>query len=248
MTDSVTRRGALGLGLTAVGFAATSCAARAAAQPPERAPSQSGQRELANAPAQHDVVPLPFDAAKLAGLSMKLLTLHHDKNYGGAVKKLNLIRSKLPTADASQSGSYWSEFGTLKAGEAAARNSALLHELYFANLVGPGQRPPPGIGQALAQRFGSVDSAIDRINACGKATGGWVILALDRSSRTIEIVPTDGHRGGAWHAEALIVLDVFEHSYALDYGPDKGSYLAAFFNNLNWVEVGKRFDAASQRG
>lgn len=189
---------------------------------------------------------LPFDPAKLDGLSDKLLTLHHAKNYGGAVGKLNAIRGKLQTADVTQAGSYWSEYGTLKAGEAAARNSALLHELYFGNLIGPGKRPPAGIAEALGQRFGSVEAAIAQMTACGKATGGWVVLAFDGVSRTLEVIPTDGHRGGAWNAEALIVLDVFEHAYALDYGPDKAAYLNAFFTNLHWDEVERRFAVAER--
>ena len=188
------------------------------------------------------------DATKFEGLSEKLLTMHHQKNYAGAVKKLNLIRGKLQSADAESSGSYWSEFGTLKAGEAAARNSALLHELYFSNMIGGGNEVPPALGTALSSRFGSLDAAVKRMRGCAKATSGWVILAIDRTSRTIEIVQTAGHAGGAWHAEALIVLDVFEHSYAIDYGPDKDGYLDAFFKNLNWVEIGERFDAALARG
>lgn len=248
MEKDLTRRRALSLGLATTGWVMTACEPRAAAQSQPKAPApKEKEPALSKTPPEHAVVPLPFDANKLDGLSEKLLTLHHDKNYAGAVKKLNMIREKLGTSDTSQSGSYWSEYGTLKAGEAAARNSALLHELYFANLIGPGQTPPAGVGKALGDRFGSVEAALEQMKACGKATGGWVILALDRASRTIEVVPTTGHRGGAWHCEALIVLDVFEHSFALDYGPDKGSYLDAFFRNLSWVEIGKRFDAAMQR-
>ena len=239
----VSRRMSLGFGVAAAGAALTSCTTRAAAKNPQDADPAVPQQPLA-APATKQLVPLPFDAAKLEGMSSRLLTLHHDKNYAGAVKKLNAIRNKLASADASASGSYWSEYGTLKGGEAAARNSALLHEFYFANIIGPGQTAPPALATALGQRFGSVEGMVKQMKACGKATSGWVVLAFDTASRTIEVVPTDGHRGGAWHAEALVVLDVFEHSYALDFGPDKGSYLNAFFNNLNWTEVGGRFDRA----
>lgn len=250
MKNDMTRRFALNLGLSAAGLAVTSCAAPAAAQPKAKpAPPPPARRlSLLAAPEEKKVVPLPFDATKFEGLSEKLLTMHHQKNYAGAVKKLNLIRGKLQSADAESSGSYWSEFGTLKAGEAAARNSALLHELYFSNMIGGGNEVPPALGTALSSRFGSLDAAVKRMRGCAKATSGWVILAIDRTSRTIEIVQTAGHAGGAWHAEALIVLDVFEHSYAIDYGPDKDGYLDAFFKNLSWVEIGERFDAALARG
>ena len=201
------------------------------------APSQQPTRR---APPPKQLVALPFDAAKLSGLSAKLITLHHDKNYAGAVKKLNLIRTQLGAADIGQAGSYWSQYGTLKAGEAAARNSALLHELYFENLAPAGQTPSPLVSKVMGQRFGGVDSMIQHMTGCAKATGGWVVLAFDATSDTIEVVPTAGHRGGMWHAAVLLVLDVFEHSYALDYGPNKGAYLSAFFRNINWQVVHSR--------
>ena len=202
---------------------------------------------LLSVPAEKELVALPFDATKFEGLSAELLTKHHDKNYAGAVKKLRLIRSKLQTANASEAASYWSEYGTLKAGEAAARNSALLHELYFANLTGGGSPVPPRLRSALTSRFGSQDRLQELVRGCAKATAGWVIVAVDRSTRTIEVIQTDGHRGGAWQTEALLVLDVFEHSYALDYGPNKVAYLDAFFKNLHWTEVGRRLDTALAR-
>ncbi len=245
MNDEVKRRDAIEWGLSAAaGVALTACSGPADAQAPKTTTPNKDATSLLGAAPKHEVVALPFDVVKLAGLSSKLITLHHDKNYTGAVNKLNTIRGKLGASDPSQSGSYWSEYGTLKAGESAARNSALLHELYFGNLVGPGQTPPAALAKALGDRFGSVDAAIEQVRACAKATGGWVVLALDKSSRTIEVVPTSGHAGGAWNPEALLVLDVFEHAYAFDYGPDKGSYLDAFFNNLHWTEIGRRFDAA----
>jgi Fe-Mn family superoxide dismutase len=244
MKEEMTRRLALNLGLSAAGIAVASCAAPADARPTPTTAAAPQPLSLLAAPAQKQLVPLPFDATKFEGLSEQLLTSHHHKNYAGAVKKLNLIRGKLGGADVSKAGSYWSEYGTLKAGEAGARNSALLHELYFANMIGGGNAVPVALGTALASRFGSLDAAVELMRGCAKATGGWVILAIDRTSRTIELVQTDGHRGGAWHAEALIVLDVFEHSYAIDYGPNKGGYLDAFFKNVHWVEVGRRFDAA----
>ncbi len=199
---------------------------------------------LMSKPAEKALVPLPFDATQLKGLSAELLTKHHDKNYAGAVKKLRLIRSKLETANASQAASYWSEYGTLKAGEAAARNSALLHELYFANLSAGTSPLPARLRSAIVSRFGSLDRMQELVRGCAKATSGWVIVAVDRSSNSIEVIQTDGHSGGAWHAHALLVLDVFEHSYALDFGPDKAAYLDAFFQNVHWTEVGRRLDTA----
>jgi Fe-Mn family superoxide dismutase len=263
MKQQLSRRSLIDVGLSAAGLLLASCAAPAAAQPKPgaasgnaapgsgqvRQKSAAGPRlTLAAAPAEKHVVPLPWSPSSLPGLSEKLLTMHHEKNYGGAVKKLNEIRSKLAAADPDQSGSYWSEYGTLRGAEASARNSALLHELYFANLGGAGAEPPAALATALGARFGSVEKAVKHMRGSAMATNGWVILAVDRASSTIELVQTEGHAGGAWHAEALLVLDMFEHAYAIDYGPNKGPYLDAFFKNVHWVEVGRRLDAALSRG
>ena len=249
ITTTITRRGALNLGFSAVGVAVASCAGPAAAKPEGQAPTATSSRpSLLPKPVEKALVPLPFDATQFSGLSAELLTKHHDRNYAGAVKKLRFIQSKLETAHVRDAGSYWSEYGTLKDGEAAARNSALLHELYFANLIGGASPLPARLRSAIVSRFGSLDRMQELVRGCAKATSGWVIVAVDRSSNTIEVIPTKGHSGGAWHAHALLVLDVFEHSYALDYGPDKGAYLDAFFKNIHWQEVGKRLDAALASG
>lgn len=75
------------------------------------------------APAERAIVPLPYAAGALPGLSARLLTSHHDNNYGGAVRKLNEIRQQLASADPGHAGGYWSLYGSLKAAELAARNS-----------------------------------------------------------------------------------------------------------------------------
>lgn len=230
MSEIVTRRTALGIGLAAIGTAAAS---RDAIAKPTAAKSRVRK-----------IAPLPPDARNLRGLSDRLIATHHAKNYSGAVKQLNGIRAKLEGADPKKAASYWSEYGTLKAGEAAARNSAVLHELYFANLSPKKNPMPKPLRAALKARFGGWERLVEHMRGCAKSTSGWVLLALDHDTNALEIVPTSGHAGGAWHMTPLLVLDVFEHSYAIDYGPDKGAYLDAFFDNVAWMEVGRRYEKA----
>jgi Fe-Mn family superoxide dismutase len=240
MEQPFDRRAALHVGIAGAAAALASCAATAGAEPPRLA--------LQAAPAEKKLVPLPFAPGSLAGLSEKLITEHHGKNYASAVKKLNETRARLATADPDKSGPYWSEYGSLKAAEHTARNSALLHELYFANLGGAGAAPPAALATALAARFGSLARMEQLVRGAALATNGWVVVAIDRSSATIEVVQTEGHAVGAWNAEALLVLDMFEHAYAIDFGAAKVPYLDAFFKNVAWAEVGKRFEAAIARG
>jgi len=236
------------------GVAATVAAAtllprgEAEAQP---RPSQRHAAPLRAAAGEKAVLPLPFAPGALLGLSERLLRSHHENNYAGAVRKLNEIRQQLAAADPDAAGGYWSLFGSLKDAELAARNSAYLHELYFANLAPPapgdgGVAVPAALAEALAARFGSVERFGAVLRGAGKASSGWVVLALDTASRTLEVVQTNGHAFGAWDAAPLVVLDMFEHAYAIDHGAAKGPYLDAFWRNLRWSEVERRLTRALQ--
>lgn len=202
---------------------------------------------LSPSPAVAAIAPLPFAPASLPGLSERMLVSHHDNNYGGAVRKLNEIRTQLAGADPAQSGAYWSLYGSLKAAELAARNSAVLHELYFANLA-PGQQPPAALATMITQRFGSLDRLRSQMLGAAKAANGWVVLVADGVTRTLEIVQTESHAMGGWSATPLLVLDVYEHAYAIDYGANKPGYLDAVWRNVGWSVVHERATRALARG
>jgi Fe-Mn family superoxide dismutase len=204
------------------------------------------QSTLLATPAEKTLVPLPFAAGSLDGLSERLITSHHDNNYAAAVRKLNEIRTQLNSADPSQAGGYWSLYGSLKAAELAARNSSLLHELYFGNLA-PHEQAPAPVAEMISQRFGSMERFTALMRGAGQAASGWVVLVADPTSRTLEIVSTEGHAFGAWEAAPLLVLDVFEHAFAIDFGANKGGYIDAFFRNVKWSEVATRATRAIGR-
>ncbi|MBI5515299.1 MAG: superoxide dismutase [Deltaproteobacteria bacterium] len=243
--DTIDRR-SFGAGLaTAVAAAALLRDREAEAQP---RPSPA----LAPTPPERPVAPLPFPAGGLQGLSERLLRSHHENNYAGAVRKLNEIRRQLAAADPEQAGGYWSLYGSLKAAELAARNSALLHELYFANLGPPpagdaGVALPAILGALVAARFGSLERLQALLRGAAKASNGWVVLVTDPASRTLEVVQTEGHAFGAWEASPLLVLDLYEHAYALDFGADKGAYFTAVWRNVRWDEVHRRATQALGR-
>lgn len=248
MKDEIDRR-AFGAGVVATVATAALLRGEDAEGQPRTRPQAP---ELATAPPEKPLVPLPFAPGALPGLSERLLRSHHENNYGGAVRKLNEIRRQLGSADPDQAGGYWSMYGTLKASELSARNSALLHELYFANLAPPsapdaGVAVPAGLGRLLAARFGSFDRFQAQFRGAAKAASGWVVLVTDPVSRTLEVVQTEGHAFGTWEAAPLLVLDVFEHAYAIDYGADKGAYFGAFWRNVHWAEVDRRTTRALGR-
>jgi Fe-Mn family superoxide dismutase len=194
---------------------------------------------------------LPFEPASLRGLSEKLLTSHHQNNYGGAVKRLNVIRAQLAQAPFATLSGY--QLNGLKREELIATNSMLLHELYFGSLGGDGTTMVPAMALALAANFGSVERWREEFVAMGNALGGgsgWVLLAFQ---------PRDGTLVNQWaadHAHALaggmpiLALDMYEHAYHLDFGATAGAYVDAYMDNLDWASVYERYqravDGASQ--
>ena len=191
------------------------------------------------------IKPLPIDLATLRGLSSELIESHHQNNYGGAVKRLNAIRHEL--AGLSYTNAPGFQLNGLKREELIATNSMLLHELYFDSLGGDGVTMEPPMNLALAANFGGFERWRDEFVAMGKALGGgsgWVLLTFQ---------PRDGtllNQWGADHTHAvaggvpILALDMYEHSYHIDFGSAVGAYIDAFMQNIDWARVYLRYQTA----
>jgi len=190
---------------------------------------------------EHQVRPLPFDPASLTGLSEKLITSHHQNNYAGAVKRLNLIQQQIGTLP-KDAAPY--QMGSLKREELIATNSMLLHEAYFANLGGKG--PATGAFAALAKTaYGSLDTWEQDFRLTGQSLAGgsgWVIVAYDRETKSLHNWWAFDHTHGVAAGIPVLVMDMYEHSYQMDYGANAKGYIDAFFQNVRWDEVNKRLD------
>jgi len=186
-------------------------------------------------------VALPFDPKAIAGLSEKLLTSHHDNNYVGAVKRLGAIDAQLAGLDMASAPGFL--LNGLKREQLIAWNSMVLHEIYFSGLGAP-NRPGAALAAAIERDFGSEARWRAEFTAMGKALGGgsgWVVLT--RSNR-------DGRLVNQWAADhtmalaggtPIMVLDMFEHAYAMDYGAKAAAYVDAVVATLNWSAADKRF-------
>jgi len=192
-----------------------------------------------------EVQPLPFDAQKLRGLSARLVESHHRNNYGGAVKRLQAIRDKLGELDWPAAPGF--VLNGLKREELIALNSMFLHELYFASLGGDGVLPLGGLSVAIARDFGSVERWRGEFMALALALGGgagWAMLSWSaRENRLLNHWAAD-HAHQLSGATPILALDMYEHSYHLDYGSDAKSYIAAFMDNILWSAVSERYVAA----
>lgn len=182
------------------------------------------------------VKPLPFDPSKLKGLSEKLLVSHHDNNYAGAVKNLIKTEDELARLKPDAPGFV---VGGLRERQLSFHNSMTLHELYFGNLGGDGKQ-----SGALAKDLPSGWEATFRATALSLAGGsGWVTVSLHFLTGELLTAWSGSHTQAPAAALPLLVCDLYEHSYAIDYGAATAKYVDAFFANLQWEEVERRYAA-----
>jgi Fe-Mn family superoxide dismutase len=226
---------------TIAGLAVVGLAARGgrAAEDPGLAPAAQNV-----APGQHQPLPLPFDAKRLRGLSERLLVSHHENNYGGALRNLNAVERELARVTQDTPGFV---VAGLRERELSFTNSVILHERYFANLGGDG-RPAGAVKEAIAAAFGGFArfEELFRATALSLAGGsGWTILDLDFSTGALRIFAAGNHTQSVAFGAPLLVLDMYEHAYTLDYGAAAAKYVDAFFGNVAWSEVDGRHGRAN---
>lgn len=234
---SVLQRSSLG----ALGCLLPGCATAGSPAAASRPTTEKSDAPTAAAP--HPPAPLPFDPTKLPGLSERLLTSHHDNNYVGAVKKLNAARGKLADLPADASGFA---LRGLAQSELEFTHSVALHELYFANLAGGGSSGSK-TQDLLSAHFGSRGAWEQRFVALARSLGGgsgWAILEYDLHQNAPRMYVAGDHSQGLSTGIPLLVLDMYEHSYHMDYGTAAAKYIDAFFANLHWEEVDARTEAA----
>jgi superoxide dismutase, Fe-Mn family len=188
---------------------------------------------------------LPFDPAALSGLSPKLLTSHHQNNYGGAVKRLNVIRTQLAATAFTAAPGF--QLNGLKREELIATNSMLLHELYFGSLGGDGTTMEPAMKAALSAHFGSVERWREEFVAMGKALGGgsgWVLLVFQPREGTLVNQWAADHTHVLAGGMPLLALDMYEHAYHMEFGAAAAAYVDAFMANIDWAQVHNRYQNA----
>jgi Fe-Mn family superoxide dismutase len=197
---------------------------------------------------QHQPKPLPFDPAKLNGISEKLIRSHHENNYTGAVKALNAVEQRL---DAMMKDKDLPAFiyGDLKREELVRTGSMILHEYYFGNLGGNGQSGG-AVLDLIKQWFGSYEQWEAEFKRTASALGGgsgWVVLAYNSHTSEVHNYWAWDHMHNAPLSRPLLVLDMYEHAYQMDYGAAAAKYIDAFMQNVKWEEVNRRAEEASAR-
>jgi len=199
-------------------------------------------------PATSAMKPLGCDPQRIKGMSEKLIVSHYENNYGGAVKRLNLIAEQLAGLDFNAAANF--VINGLKREELIATNSMILHELFFDGL-GDESDPGKDLSAAIARDFGSFDRWRAEFIAMGKALGGgsgWVLLSYS---------PRDGKLVNQWAADhchtlaggqPILALDMYEHSYHIDYGAKAATYVDTYMHAIRWSNADRLFASfASKR-
>ena len=191
-----------------------------------------------------------FNLSELQGISDKTLEMHF-KLYEGYVKSVNQLNEKIANvlADGKVDQEEVPAYSELTRRLGFEYNGMVLHEYYFGNLKGGGPgNPAKGFVSAAENTFGSYDLWKTDFVSVGKMRGvGWAICYQDPNSRAISNHWITLHESGNVSGfNPILVMDVWEHAFLLDYDPaDRPKYIDAFFSNVDWSAVQKRLDRAS---
>ncbi len=177
----------------------------------------------------------------MKGFSDTLLT-NHFTLYQGYVTNTNRLLDSL-SAMLKEGRTAAPEYAELKRRLGFELNGMRLHEYYFENLGGKGPLDKSGkLARKLAEEFGSYDNWEKDFRATAAMRGiGWAILYQDNvAGRLINQWVNEHETGHLAGGAPLLVLDVFEHAFMIDYGLKRADYIGAFFNNINWSVVEAR--------
>ncbi|UPK30896.1 superoxide dismutase [Bradyrhizobium sp. 195] len=190
----------------------------------------------------YETKPLPFDPKSISGISERVLVSHHENNYGGAVKRLNAIAAQLAELDFAKAPNF--VINGLKREELIASNSMILHEIYFDGLGGA-SKPGGALADAITRDFGSVERWRAEFAAMGKAEGGgsgWVILSYSPRDRRLINQWAADHTTTLAGGRPVLVLDMYEHAYHMDFGAAVGRYVDVYMEAIRWENAAKLYD------
>jgi Fe-Mn family superoxide dismutase len=188
--------------------------------------------------------PLPYDYDALEPhISEQVLTWHHDTHHQGYVDGWNEAEETL-----AENREHGTTDGSADALRAVSHNGSghVLHTLFWESMSPEGGSEPSGdLADRIAEDFGSYEAWRQEFEAAASAASGWALLVYDSHSNRLRNLVVDNHDEGAlWGSHPVLALDVWEHSYYYDYGPDRGSFVDAFFEVVDWDEPAARYEQA----
>ena len=194
----------------------------------------------------HSLPDLPYAYNALEPfLTAETMHLHHDKHHAGYVNGLNDAEEKLGKAQKAD------DFASIRAlCDAISFNYSghVLHSLFWTNMSPQGGGKPVGaLADQIAADFGSFDVFRAQFLATANAVqgSGWGMLAWQPTGQRLVALQAEKHQNMAeWGAVPVLVLDVWEHAYYLQYQNRRTEYTARFLDVVNWVDVAQRLGKA----
>lgn len=196
--------------------------------------------------ADYSLPDLPYDYSALEPyISGEIMELHHDKHHSTYVKGINTAVEQLAEARDAES------FGTLSTLEknlAFHLGGHVNHSVFWPNMSPDGGDKPTGeLAQVIEQYFGGFDKfrAHFEANALGVQGSGWSVLTWDMVAQRPFIIQHFDHQGNVPICMVpLLMLDMWEHAYYLQYKNDKATFVKQWWNIVNWADVQSRFEKA----
>ena len=200
--------------------------------------------------ADYTLPELPYDYAALEpSISGRIMELHHGKHHKAYVDGANTAIAKL--AEARESGDF-ANINKLEKDLAFNLAGHVNHTVFWTNLSPDGGDKPTGeLAAAIDDNFGSFDKFVAHFTAAaaGIQGSGWGALVWDSLGSKLLVQQYYDHQGNfATGTVPLLLLDMWEHAFYLDYVNVKADYVKAFWNIANWADAGARFEAARSGG
>lgn len=168
----------------------------------------------------------------------------HFKLYQGYVANTNKELEKMSAL--AEAGDFGTEYAEIKRRFGWEFDGMRMHELYFENLSKEKKEldSSSALAKKIDEQFGSYENWAKEFQATGALRGiGWAVFCYDkRGDRLFNIWVNEHDAGQVVGVTPLLVMDVFEHAFVFDYGMNRGDYIKAFMNAINWEEVSSRFE------
>jgi Fe-Mn family superoxide dismutase len=189
---------------------------------------------------------LPYDHGALEPhLSARILELHHGKHHAAYVSGANKVQQQLADARASKD---FDAINQLQKNLAFHLSGHVLHSLFWKNMSPDGGGAPEGeLGAAIDEYFGDFDAFKAQLSAAAENVqgSGWGAMSWDPVGQALIIEQVYDHQGNVGQGgPPLLVLDMWEHAYYLQYENRKTEWVQAFWEIVNWPDVADRFTKA----
>jgi Fe-Mn family superoxide dismutase len=191
-------------------------------------------------------LPYGYDALE-PHIDARIMELHHDKHHQGYVDGANAALEKL---ESMREGGDFGDTRAVKRSLAFNLSGHVNHTVFWENMSPDGGGEPGGeLADAIEGDFGSVEGCMSDFSAAAKNVegSGWGMLVYDHVGDRLLVTAAENHQNQhASGATPLLVLDVWEHAYYLQYENNRGEYVDNFWNVVDWDDVARRYDQARQ--